>query len=328
MPDYFFSERSQPFSPPSGPIVITGEKTAVQEVRATIEQMAEKFRSASYQHIVVPVTASKHKFFTANKGRLIHEVLAESGCTIIFPPGGKVNNAIIYGPTEKVGAGLSKTNEKAQAYQSKDLDVARAHSKAPGGAKLHARDVTRYFKQKREIQNLEREFDVEIVLPTVVDLYDLQKPCFLGITGQSLENVSKAQESIKEMYTKYNPGRVARLDVEPFHHRHIVGRDGRGPKKIIGERPVELLFPEDPEESEVVFVYEGESQEQEEIHKTLDEAKELVLNFSKNQVAIVKKTIDIPKEYEFPCLDVYLVLIGILVFMQKFWGKEALLSML
>lgn len=329
MPDYFYTEKSQPFSPPLGPIEISGEKAAVQEVRADIEKMVEEFKNASFMHIMVPVSASKHRFFTSNKGRLIHEVFEETGCTVIFPASGKVDSAIVYGPTAKIGAGFSVTNAKAEAYQFFSIDVCKAHPKALGGAKLHARDITRYLKQKQEIHDVEREYDVEITLPTVEDLYDLSKPCLVTIIGQSLEKVKEARLKIQNLYTQYSPGRVARLSVEPLHHRHIVGKDGRGAKKIVEKRPVELLFPEDPEESEIVFVYEGESQEPEEVLKTLEEAKELVATFSQSQVAIIQKTIDVPKEYEtYIFRGKFLTLIFFVAFTPKFKARGTLLSML
>lgn len=329
VPDYFFTEKSQPFSPPSGPIVISGEKVAVQEVRAAIEKMVEEFKNAGFMHIMVPVVASKHRFFTSNKGRLIHEVLAETGCTVILPSSGKADSVIVYGPTAKIGAGFSVTNAKAEAYQYIGIDVCKAHPKAPGGAKLQARDITRYLKQKRELQDVEREFDVEITLPTTQELYDPNTPCVVGIIGQSLENVKEAQLRIQALYSQYHPGKVVRLDVEPLHHRHIVGKDGRGTKTIIEKRPVELLFPENPEEAEIVFVYDGESQELEEVRKILDEAKDLVLAFSQGQVSIIQKTMDVTKEYgTSPILEIFLVLISIIVFTPRFRVIEIPLSML
>lgn len=270
---------------------------AVQEVRAAIEKMVEEFKNAGFMHIMVPVAASKHRFFTSNKGRLIHEVLAETGCTVILPSSGKIDSAIVYGPTAKIGAGFSVTNSKAETYQSVVIDICKAYPKAPGGAKLQARDITRYLKQKREIQGVERDFEVEITLPTTQELYDPDTPCFVGIIGQSLEKVKEAKLRIQTLYSQYNPGKISRLDVEPLHHRHIIGKDGRGAKKLIEKRPVELLFPESQEESEIVFVYEGESQEPEEVRKVLDEAKDLVLAFSQGQVSIIQKTMDVAKEY-------------------------------
>lgn len=309
VPDYFFTDKSQPFSPPSGPIIISGEKVAVQEVRAAIEKMVEEFKNAAFMHVMVPVAASKHRFFTSNKGRLIHEVLAETGCTVILPSSGKVDSAIVYGPTAKIGAGFSVTNTKAEAYQAVVIDICKAYPKALGGAKLQARDITRYLKQRREFQGVEREFDVEITLPTIQELYDPNTPCAVGIIGQSLDRVKEAQLKIQALYSQYHPGKVVRLDVEPLHHRHIVGKDGRGAKKIIEKRPVELLFPENQEEEEIVFVYEGESQELEEVRRILDEAKGLVLEFSQGQVSIIQKTMDVAKEYGTPQVLMFSALI-------------------
>jgi hypothetical protein len=293
VPDYFYSASSQPFSPPSGPIVITGEKSAVQEVRAAIEKRAKELSAQGYEHIFVPIAAAKHRFFTANNGRLIHEILEETGCTLIFPSGKNADKAIVYGPADQIGNCYTKTNAISQAYQYFGPDACKAYPNAPGGAKLQARDVTRYFLQKGEFKKLEREFDVEITPPNPEDLYNLAAPCIVGIMSRSKENLEKARSKISAIYSQVLPFKVARLDVEPLHHRHIIKKD-----KLLGGRPVKILFPEDLEESELVLIYEGESADPEEVRTALEEAKQAILAFSGEQVSIVSKTIDIPKEYE------------------------------
>lgn len=301
---------------------------AVQEVRAAIEKMVEEFKNAGFMHIMVPVAASKHRFFTSNKGRLIHEVLAETGCTVILPSSGKIDSAIVYGPTAKIGAGFSVTNSKAETYQSVVIDICKAYPRAPCGAKLQARDITRYLRQKRELQGVERDFDVEITLPTTQELYHPETPCVVGIIGQSLEKVKEAKLRIQALYSQYHPDRVVRLDIEPLHHRHIIGKDGRGAKKLIEKRPVELLFPENQEDPEIVFVYEGESQELEEVRRILDEAKDLVLAFSQGQVSIIQKTMDVAKEYAiFLTLNIFPMLNNIIGFTPRFRAIEIPLSM-
>lgn len=291
VPDYFFSASSQPFSPPSGPIVITGEKSAVQEVRAAIEKRAEELKAQNYGHILVPIPAAKHRFFTDNDGYRINEVLEETGCTVIFPSSGKANSAIVYGPADQIGNCYTKTNAISQAYQYLGLDVCKAYPNAPGGAKLHARDITRYYIQRGEFESLEYELGVEIAPPSIEELYNPTTSCIIEIMTQSKEGLEAARSKIQAIYLQAKPFMVARLDVEPLHHRHIVKKD-----TLLEGLPVKILFPEDLDEPELVLVYEGGSTEPEEIGAILEKVKEEILAFSGEQVSIISKTINIPKE--------------------------------
>ncbi|KAG0132704.1 hypothetical protein HOY82DRAFT_643280 [Tuber indicum] len=295
VPDYFYSAKSQPFSPPSGPIVITGEKRAVQELRAEIERKATEFK-ATFHSVPVPVNKAKHRFFTSNRGQLIHQVLATAGCTVILPEGAKADSLIVYGPSDKIPQGYQEVMKASNAYQQVAIDVCKAYPKAPGGPKLPARDITRYLDHTGEFQSLQSEFDLEITTPSRDELYDLDKPCVIHIIGKSKDSVNGVKAKIQELYSKLTPGHILRFEVEPLHHRLIVGRDGRGVRRIT-ERFLGLclLLPEDVGEAEIVLIYNGSSQDPEEISKSLEELKEHVLSLVEAQkFDVAEKIITIP----------------------------------
>jgi len=295
VPDYFYSAKSQPFSPPSGPIVITGEKRAVQEVRAEIERKVAEFKTG-FHSVLVPVNKAKHRFFTSNRGQLIHQVLAATGCTVILPEGAKADSLIVYGPNDKIPQGYQEVLKASNDYQQAAIDVCKAYPNAPGGPKLQARDITRYLNCLGELVSLQSEFDLEITAPSGDELYDLNKPCVIHIIGKSMNGVNGAKAKIQELYTKLTPGRVLRFEVEPLHHKLIVGKDGRGVKRIVDKFPgLGLLLPEDAEEAEIVLIYDGPSQDPEEISKSLEEVKEHILSVVEAQkFDVAEKIITIP----------------------------------
>ncbi|RPA96845.1 hypothetical protein L873DRAFT_1693483 [Choiromyces venosus 120613-1] len=298
VPDYFYSAKSQPFSPPSGPIVITGEKQAVQEVRAEIESKVAEFKAAGFHSVLVPVSKAKHPFFTLNKGQLIHEVLAKAGCTVILPEGAKANSLMVYGPSDKIPQGYEEVLKASNSYQLAAIDVCKAYPNAAGGPKLQARDITRYLKRTGEFASLQSEFDLEITTPSDDELYDLQKPCVIQIIGKSTETLNGAKAKIQELYSKLTPGRVLRFEVEPLHHRLIVGKDGRGVKRITDKFPgLGLLLPDDTEEAEIVLIYGGRSEDAEEITKALEGVKEHILSLVEAQkFDVTEKVITIPRD--------------------------------
>lgn len=294
VPDYFYSAKSQPFSPPSGPIIITGEKRAVQEVRAEIERKVAEFK-AGFHFVLVPVNKAKHCFFTSNRGQLIHQVLAETGCTVILPEGAKADSLIVYGPSDKIPQGYQEVLKASNIYQQAAIDVCKAYPNAPGGPKLQARDITRYLNSKGELVSLQSEFDLEITAPSGDELYDLNKPCVIRIIGRLMDGVSGAKAKIQELYSTLTPGHVLRFEVEPLHHKLIVGKDGRGVKRITDKfLGLGLLLPEDAGEGEIVLIYDGPSQDPEEISKSLEEVKEHILSLVEAQkFDVVEKIITI-----------------------------------
>ncbi|PWW72596.1 hypothetical protein C7212DRAFT_224523 [Tuber magnatum] len=298
VPDYFYSAKSQPFSPPSGPIVITGEKRAVQELRAEIERKVAEFKAA-FHFVLVPVKKEKHRFFTSNRGQLIHEVLATAGCTVILPEGAKADSLIVYGPSDKIPQGYQEVMKASNAYQQAWIDVCKAYLSISGEPKLPARDITRYLDHTGEFRSLRSEFDLEITTPSGDDLYDLNKPCVIHIIGKSTDNVNGARAKIQELYSRLTPGHILRFEVEPLHHRLIVGKDGRGVRRITDKfLGLSLLLPEGAGDAEIVLVYDGPSRDSEAISRSLEELREHILSLVEAQkFDVVEKIITIPRSF-------------------------------
>lgn len=300
VPDYFFTAKSSPFSPPSGPIVITGEKPVVKEVRAEIEKMVEQMKSSVFQSVIFPVDRMKHRLFTANKGRMIYDILAASGCTVILPPGGGHDRLIIYGPQDKITLGKQEVQKSADAYQTLGIDVCKAYPNALGGAKLHARDVTRHLISKEEFKKLAAELDAEITIPLKEELCDLENStCVIRIITKSKDSLATVKTRIQALYSKFSSDRLVRFEVEPLHHRLITGKDGRGVQRITSGSPgVSLLLPVDSHDSEIVLLYDGASSEVAEIAISLEQVKEQVLGLVESQkFDVAVKVISVPQQY-------------------------------
>ncbi|KAI5778188.1 hypothetical protein EDC01DRAFT_377807 [Geopyxis carbonaria] len=299
VPDYFFTSTPPPtFSSASGPIQVIGEKKAVEAVVAEIECLINEIRAAKYTFTPVEVGTFYTQLFTMHKGRMIHEIREETGCTVIAPPPGvPVPKVYIYGPVERRGEASNAVYRKIDNYKVATLDVSKPFSNAPMGAKVHARNIVRHLRRRNEIHAVEKECDIGLTFPSDEALNDLSKPCNVSIIGKSLENVNKAKAQIISIFGSYKPERFAYHDVEPLHHKHIIGKDGKGAKKISVQTSVELLFPEDPEEQQIVLIYEGSAEDPNQISAALEETKIQISEVLKGQAVIHTKVLPIAKEF-------------------------------
>ncbi|KAL7267107.1 hypothetical protein RUND412_010318 [Rhizina undulata] len=291
VPYYLFSESSTSFSPAIEPIVVYGEKQAVLETKKDIEQLIEELKAADLQQVEANVPKSKHQFFTENKAELIHEVLEETGCTVILPAGAKADKAIIFGPVDKIGAGLGFVLKKASRIYSHAIDICRVYQK------VHARDLTRYFILKGSLNEIKARHEVKFTYPPPEELYDLEKKvCTISIFGKTPEAVKSAQADLIKLLECYKPHKLARVDIEPLHHRVIQRTTGRALKSVNSEIPVELLFPEDEKDPEIILVYRGESEAAEEIAAALKSAEEYIKLLIEDQPPIAEKVLEVSQD--------------------------------
>jgi hypothetical protein len=293
----FFSTKTPPpnFSEPSGPIQVIGEKSAVEEVVAEIKEKIASLEAANYPFRGAELGPFQSQLFSRNNAQMIKEVFDETGCAVIVPPS-NIHKVYVIGPPSRIAEGMNAVFQKAEAYTIITLDLCKAFSSAPGGAKAHAINVVRHARNTAAVENIENDCEVDIVYPTTEVLHDLNKPCHISIVGKSREQVDVAVQRVKEILGGYTPNRFSEIEVEPLHFKHIIGKDGKGPKKIAASTSVELLFPEDPEDDRIVLIYEGQSKDVAEISEALEKAKEEINDLVKGQAEIVKKVLEITKE--------------------------------
>jgi len=296
VPDFFHTSSPAPnFSEPSGPIQVIGEKSAVEQVVAQIKQTISSLEAEEYPIRGTDIGVSQPQLLIRNNYQIIREVFAETGCAVVIPPP-HVAKAYIVGPSSNVADGLSAVLRKLEAYVTVTLDLCNPFKKAPNGAKIHAIDVVRHVQKTSQDKKIESDCDVHIAYPAHETFYDLTKPCHITIIGKNKDQTAAATQAVKMVFGAYTPNRISEIEVEPLYFKHILGKDGKGPKKIASATSVELLFPQDLEDDRIALVYEGPSTDEVEISEALEKAKEEIREIVKGQVEIVKKVLDIPQE--------------------------------
>ncbi|KAF8538636.1 hypothetical protein BDD12DRAFT_884670 [Trichophaea hybrida] len=265
---------------PEDPIQVIGEKSAVEEVVGQIKAKISTLEASNY-----PIRGID----------IINEVLAETGCATVIPPDG-INKVYIVGPSARIPEAINSISQKLEENKIFTLDLCKAFANAPNGAKAHAIDVVRHARTTPAVKNIEKECDIEITYPSPKILYNPNKTCPISIIGRSKEYVDAATQRVKEIFGGYTPNRVAHIQVEPLHFKHIAGKDGKGPKKIAASTSVELLFPEDPEDDQIALIYEGQSTDSTEISEALEKAKGEISELVKGQAEIFKKVLEVPQE--------------------------------
>ncbi|KAF8246719.1 hypothetical protein K440DRAFT_650721 [Wilcoxina mikolae CBS 423.85] len=296
VPDFFSTSSPPPnFSEPEGPIQVIGEKSAVEEIVGRIKAKISTLEASNYPIRGIDVGPFRVQLFTKNNNQIINEVFTETGCATVIPPDG-INKVYIVGPSAKIPEAMNSISQKLEENKIFTLDLCKAFSNALNGAKAHAIDVVRHARTTSAVKNIEKECDVDITYPSPEILYNLNQTCPISIIGRSKEYVDAATQRVKEIFGGYTPNRVAHIQVEPLHFKHITGKDGKGPKKIAASTSVELLFPEDPEDDQIALIYEGQSTDSTEISEALEKAKGEISELVKGQAEIVKKVLEVPQE--------------------------------
>ena len=77
------------------------------------------------------------------------------------------NKTVIKQPTLYIFATRDEvlTKDLAMGMQMSNIDIARFHRNASGGAAAHAAHVTRYLRQRKEIERLEKLYNTHINTP-------------------------------------------------------------------------------------------------------------------------------------------------------------------
>jgi transcription antitermination factor NusA-like protein len=235
---------------PSLPIQISGDRIAAQEARREIEELVKSLsRQLTLEQ--TPIDRGRHQFIVGDRGRSAHDFLAETGCALIKPPAGDDSDALyIIGPADKIQGGVDKVMELASQMQAANVDVTKPHASARGGGQVHARNMTRYLKQRQALEELERLHDASIILPVAAD-----GPTQWEVYAKDFKNVTKARQEILNLVGAHPPSRFHPMAVDPFFHQQIQQREA---PKIRREHGVHIVFPDGHVETpELLLVYEA-----------------------------------------------------------------------
>lgn len=232
-------------------IQLAGGRDAVKAAREQLEQRAQELRE---QLTVEPVhiQPGRHQFIIGERGISMDEFFDETGCTIVIPNDEEDDVVKVIGFEDQAAAGVEKTADLAMGMQCSNVDISRFHRQAPGGAAVHARNVTRYLQQKRELERLGKVYNVHFNTP-----FSEQGALPWELYARDGKSIVKAQSEIKALVDGHPPARMATVAVDPFYHQHIRKEVAPHVRQNFG---VHLVVPEASEpKAPVLLVYEGPS---------------------------------------------------------------------
>ena len=288
-------------------ITVSGDRLAAQEVRGLIEQMAQDLQRRTTL-TQLPINRGQHQFILEDKEKSLHDLLAETGCTVVLPPDHDDTEMVtIIGPHENIDAGVEKVLNLATSMQMSNVDIARHHTNAPVGAQAHARALTRYLQQRLAIEELEKQHDARIVVPTAHNA-----PVNWELYSRDGKNTIRARSDIMNLVNAHPPARLRHMSVDPFFYEHI---EQQASKQILDDLGVFIMFPPQAEpEPRVVLVYEGAPPvagtqyqpsrtapshiEAQRSAEALQEAEQIILAMLEGHQELDSRKISVPTKYE------------------------------
>lgn len=292
-----------PFVPqPNVPIHISGDRTAAQDIQAKIERRAQQLRHklAVEQR---SIERGRHQFIVGDRGGSLHDFLEETGCSIILPPNHDDSETIyIVGPPDRIENGVNKLEDLAASMQMAMVDCAREHRGVH--AQEHARNLTKYLRQRRALEDLERQHEASIVASSLPD-----GPTAWEIYARNGKNTMKARGDIMSVFAGHPPSRFARLSVDPFYHQYLQQRNAEHIRDQMG---VHLVFPDDSESSDdLILVFEGNTpaaeytiprgapsaSEVKAYQQGLQQAQQFIRDLTSAQQAITSHDLDAPPKF-------------------------------
>ncbi|KAK3350134.1 hypothetical protein B0T25DRAFT_592141 [Lasiosphaeria hispida] len=284
-------------------IQLAGERAAVQAARAEIERHVEELRRKLALE-QLSIQRGRHQFIIGDRGIPMDQFFEDTGCAIILPNDEEDDSVTIVGPPDHIQAGLDRAMDLAMNMQCSNIDISRFHRQAPGGAAAHARNVTRYLRQRKEIERLEKMYNVHFNTP-----FTEEGALPWELYSRDGKNAIRAQSEIKGLVDSHPPARMANVAVDPFFHSYI--RNEVQPR-VRQDYRVHLVVPEASEaNAPLLLVYEGPSSPESyqiprsqpsqadvsEMQKFLQEARAHIRDLVSQQEALTSASLDVPQKF-------------------------------
>ncbi|KAM0254872.1 hypothetical protein ACHAQJ_006309 [Trichoderma viride] len=285
-------------------ILLAGDRVAVQKARAEIERrVAELQRQLEAEQL--SIQRGRHQFIIGQRGIPLQDFFNETGCAILFPSEEDDDMITVVGPPSQVQAGLERAMDLAMGMQMSNIDIARSHRNAPGGAAAHAANITRYLRQRREIERLEKLYSTHINTP-----FSQDGALPWELYSREGKNAIRAQSEITAILNGHPPSRMQTVPVDPFFHQHL--RNDITPK-IKKDFGVHVVVPEASEANlPVLLVFEGPDPaegayqpprvkptdaEARAFKQALEDAQKHILSLINNQEELSSAALDVPAKF-------------------------------
>ncbi|RFU77139.1 rna binding effector scp160 [Trichoderma arundinaceum] len=285
-------------------ILLAGDRVAVQKARAEIERRATELQK-QLEAEQLSIQRGRHQFIIGQRGIPLEEFFNETGCSIVFPSEEDDDMITVVGPPSQVQAGLERAMDLAMGMQMSNIDISRSHRNAPGGALAHAANITRYLRQRREIERLEKLYNTHINTP-----FSQDGALPWELYSREGKNAIRAQSEITAILNGHPPSRMQTVPIDPFFHQHLRNDVTPRVKKDFG---VHIVVPEASEgDVPVLLVFEGPDPaegayqpprvkptdvEARAFKQALDAAQKHILSLISNQEELSSVALDVPAKF-------------------------------
>ena len=289
-------------------IQLEGERAAVLALKAEIERRAAELREQLLLQ-QLEIQRGRHQFIIGESALSPEEFFDQTGCAIILPTDEDDDAITIVGPADQIAEGLEKAEQLAMSMQMNNVDHLKwTNKQAPGQGAVHSKNVTRYLRQRREIDRLEKQYRAHINTPFSGDgalPWELYIP-----QGQKL---AAASSDIRSLFESHPPSRFTTLgqrDVDPFYYPYMQNEIRPHVREHYGVQVV-IPDPSDPG-SPILLVYEApgpandsyeiprSAPSQEDVRKFqqgLNDARKHIQGLLSQQEGIVAETVEVPLKF-------------------------------
>lgn len=283
-------------------ITLAGDRAAVSAARAEIERIVQQLK----QQLILEqffLSKARHQYIIGERGIPHQDFFAKTGCSIIIPGGDEEEISVVGPSPEQVQAAIDHAMDLAGSMQSSSFDISRAHRNTAQDPRVHARNVTQYLRDRREIDRIEKLHDTHIVTPVNSQGADPWE-----IFYRHGPNNIKAQSEIIGIVNAHPPARVGSVPVDPFYHAFIKKDIIPAVKKDYG---VHVVVPAANETgAPVLLVFEGKSDKDSEYQvprgvpnpaelkafkQGIDDARKHILDIINAQAHIISTEVEVPK---------------------------------
>ncbi|EPQ63404.1 Bgt-5114 [Blumeria graminis f. sp. tritici] len=294
------------FVPTAGhnPITITGDRAAVQAARADIEKLSQQLhQQLTFEQFMV--NNSQHQFIIGKQGISPQGFFAKTGCGIMLPSDVNEDSVTVVGHPERVEAAMDYAMDLASSMNQAMFDVARHYRNAPGHARMHARNITQYLRDRNEIDKIGGRHQIHITTPMDAEG---AAPWEIFYRSENSKIATRAQNEIASIILAHPPTRMTTVATDPFYHDYL-RRDVT--PRVLRDYGVRMVIPKGELAGEpILLVYEGESGHEpdfqisrekpdasqiESFEKGLADARHCILDIIGKQAKIGEEIIDVPR---------------------------------
>lgn len=280
-------------------ITLNGDRASVLAARADIERRAKQYHEELTRQQLQGINKGRHQFILGDQGNPGQDFFAKTGCAIFVPSEADEDDAItIVGPAEKIKDAVREARKQAMATQTVNIDIHKQLKKSSGNTSQHAQNLARYFRQRREIERLEKLHNARIFTPTQADITSPWE-----VYSRDQDSLFDVQEQLISLIDAHPLSRMTNIPVDNFYHSHLRKDISPAVRKDYG---VHVVLPEGLN-GDVLLVFEGREPEYsiprnqpsrkdvEEFQRGLADARKHILDIIGSQAEIISESIDVPR---------------------------------